>query len=126
MGYIRRPSYYKNFRCIGSACTDNCCIGWEIEIDADTLAYYQTVSGSFGEKLRASISLPHRRPEPRIFSWTSKTAVRCSMPVIYAKFTNIWANSTWYRFARIIRATLAGSPAAERMDSVCAVRLLHI
>lgn len=49
MGYIRRPSYYKNFRCIGSACTDNCCIGWEIEIDADTLAYYQTVSGSFGE-----------------------------------------------------------------------------
>lgn len=58
MGYIRRPSYYKNFRCIGSACTDNCCIGWEIEVDADTLAYYQTVSGSFGEKLRASISAP--------------------------------------------------------------------
>ena len=58
MGYIRRPSYYKDFHCIGSDCTDNCCIGWEIEVDADSLAYYQTISGAFGEKLRTSISAP--------------------------------------------------------------------
>lgn len=58
MGYIRRPSYYKDFHCIASACTDNCCIGWEIDVDADSLAYYQTISGAFGEKLRTSISAP--------------------------------------------------------------------
>ncbi len=56
MGYIRRPAYYKDFYCIGSNCTDNCCIGWEIDVDADSLAYYQTIPGTFGKKLQASIS----------------------------------------------------------------------
>ena len=56
MGYIRRPAYYKAFRCIGSDCTENCCIGWEIDVDEDSLAYYETVSGDFGERLRASIA----------------------------------------------------------------------
>ena len=35
------PSYYTAFRCIGGACGDNCCIGWEIEIDSKTLAAYR-------------------------------------------------------------------------------------
>lgn len=56
MGYIRRPAYYKAFRCIGSDCTENCCIGWEIDVDEDSLAYYETVPGDFGERLRASIA----------------------------------------------------------------------
>lgn len=40
------PSYYTAFRCIGGACGDNCCIGWEIEIDARTLAAYRVLPGS--------------------------------------------------------------------------------
>ena len=78
MGYIRRPSYYKNFRCIGSACTDNCCIGWEIEVDADTLAYYQTVPGAFGKKLRASISAPAPQTGPAHFFMDKQN--RCPLP----------------------------------------------
>ena len=35
------PNYYKNFKCIQSACRHNCCIGWEIDIDAQTLSFYQ-------------------------------------------------------------------------------------
>lgn len=58
MGYIRRPSYYRQFYCIGSDCTDNCCIGWGIDINAETLAQYQQVSGTFGKKLRDSIAIP--------------------------------------------------------------------
>ena len=58
MGYIRRPSYYRQFRCIGSDCTENCCIGWEIDVDEDSLAYYRTVQGAFGERLRAAIEPP--------------------------------------------------------------------
>ena len=57
MGYLRRPSYYRQFRCIGSDCTDNCCIGWEIDIDPETLASYQRTSGAFGQRLRDSIAL---------------------------------------------------------------------
>lgn len=58
MGYIRRPSYYHQFHCIGSDCTDNCCIGWEIDINEETLAQYQQVSGPFSKKLRDSIAIP--------------------------------------------------------------------
>ncbi len=53
---IRIPSYYKKFHCIGSACTDNCCIGWEIDIDDKTDQYYQNVVGPFGDRLRSSIA----------------------------------------------------------------------
>lgn len=56
------PHYYPDFKCIASACTDNCCIGWEIDIDDETLSCYQAQSGEFGERLRNNISLddmPH-------------------------------------------------------------------
>ena len=52
MGYIRRPAYYKAFRCIGSDCTENCCIGWEIGIDPDTAAFYDSFPGETGDWLR--------------------------------------------------------------------------
>lgn len=35
------PSYYKKFHCIADKCTHNCCIGWEIDIDSDTLSKYE-------------------------------------------------------------------------------------
>ncbi len=36
-----RPSYYKEFHCIGGACTDTCCAGWEIDVDDITYEKYQ-------------------------------------------------------------------------------------
>ncbi len=56
------PDYYKDFRCIGGACKHNCCIGWEIDIDEDTAAYYKGVAGEMGARLRAGIAMdgtPH-------------------------------------------------------------------
>ena len=50
------PDYYKDFRCIGGACGHNCCIGWEIDIDADAAAQYRTVTGEMGARLRENIS----------------------------------------------------------------------
>lgn len=53
---LRTPGYYKNFHCISSECKDNCCVGgWQIDIDAETAAYYSTVNGDFGKKLRDNI-----------------------------------------------------------------------
>lgn len=52
----RYPSYCDKFRCIADKCTDNCCIGWEIDIDTDTLAYYQSITGNFGKRLSENIS----------------------------------------------------------------------
>lgn len=50
------PSYCKNFKCIADKCSDNCCIGWEIDIDSDTLAFYGSIPGEFGKKLKENIS----------------------------------------------------------------------
>lgn len=38
---IFAPSYYKNFKCTADKCQNNCCIGWEIDIDEDTLSFYK-------------------------------------------------------------------------------------
>ena len=38
---IFAPSYYKNFKCIAQNCKNNCCIGWEIDIDNTSLSYYK-------------------------------------------------------------------------------------
>ena len=53
---FRVPSYYNSFKCIADKCTDNCCIGWEIDIDCDTAEYYKSVGGDFGKRLRENIS----------------------------------------------------------------------
>ena len=56
------PDYYDKFRCIASKCKHNCCIGWEIDIDADTLSYYNSVTGDFSKRLKDNIELsdtPH-------------------------------------------------------------------
>lgn len=49
------PSYYERFRCKGKECKNNCCIGWEIDIDGRTLERYGTLRGDIGEKISKSI-----------------------------------------------------------------------
>ncbi|MGN0416872.1 flagellin lysine-N-methylase [Anaerostipes faecalis] len=51
----RVPDYYKDFSCIGSKCKNNCCIGWEIDIDDKTLKDYYQVEGEFGKRLHDNI-----------------------------------------------------------------------
>ncbi len=50
------PDYYKDFECIKDKCKHSCCIGWEIDIDKDTLSYYKKVRGDFGKRLSENIS----------------------------------------------------------------------
>jgi lysine-N-methylase len=51
------PNYYETFTCIAGRCKHSCCIGWEIDIDEDTLRDYQSVEGAFGERLREGIEI---------------------------------------------------------------------
>ena len=53
---LRMPGYCEKFRCIADRCIDSCCVGWEIDVDSRTAAYYESVSGDFGERLRKNIS----------------------------------------------------------------------
>lgn len=52
---LRYPDYYEKFKCIADRCEDTCCAGWEIDIDDASYAYYQSVGGEFGRKLRQQI-----------------------------------------------------------------------
>lgn len=50
-----KPAFFDQFHCIGSACTDTCCAGWEIEVDETTAEGYLTEKGEFGDRLRQEI-----------------------------------------------------------------------
>lgn len=52
---LRAPEYYNRFKCIADKCTHSCCIGWEIDIDDDTMGKYASLSGGYAESIRASI-----------------------------------------------------------------------
>jgi len=55
MRYVR-PSFYDRFSCIGADCKHNCCIGWEIDVDDDTAALYDSVGGELGKELSEKIT----------------------------------------------------------------------
>lgn len=50
------PDYAQAFSCIAGRCRHSCCIGWEIDIDGDTLARYRAFPGPFGDRLRQNIT----------------------------------------------------------------------
>lgn len=61
---IFAPTYYKKFKCIADKCQHNCCIGWEIDIDGDTLDFYRSLNDEFGNKIINNVSFsnePHFR-----------------------------------------------------------------
>lgn len=49
------PYYYNKFKCIADKCTDNCCIGWGIDVDSDTVKRYKSLPPALGEEVLASI-----------------------------------------------------------------------
>ena len=50
------PKYYKSFKCIADKCEHSCCIGWEIDVDSETLEKYKRLNGEYGDAIRKSIS----------------------------------------------------------------------
>lgn len=50
------PNYYHKFKCIADKCKHNCCIGWEIDIDADTMDYYKQIGI---DKIEYTGDVPH-------------------------------------------------------------------
>lgn len=37
------PRYLQSFQCVGSACVENCCTGWQVSIDKPTFQKYQAI-----------------------------------------------------------------------------------
>ena len=58
------PSYYQAFSCIADRCRHSCCIGWEIDVDEQTLEIYRSLSDGYGKTVAESIDeedVPHFR-----------------------------------------------------------------
>ena len=55
------PNYYHKFKCIADKCKNNCCIGWEIDIDEETMSLYNSLDTKMGERIRDNIEgdVPH-------------------------------------------------------------------
>lgn len=49
------PDYYEAFACTAGWCKDSCCIGWEINIDEETVEYYESIPGEFGSRLKEAM-----------------------------------------------------------------------
>lgn len=59
---IYAPEYYLDFKCIADKCRHSCCVGWEIDIDDDTLEKYESINEGYGKEISESIDLgdtPH-------------------------------------------------------------------
>lgn len=55
------PNYYKKFKCIADKCRHSCCVGWEIDIDEDTMDLYNSLQGEIADRIQQNISgdVPH-------------------------------------------------------------------
>ncbi len=52
----RHPSYYPTFHCLGGACPDTCCRDWDIVLDEETVADYQTAPAPMASHLVRSLT----------------------------------------------------------------------
>lgn len=49
---LAKPDYYDSFRCIAGACPDSCCKEWDVQIDDAAAAFYRSLPGALGDRLR--------------------------------------------------------------------------
>lgn len=50
---IIKPAYFDAFRCLAGKCPDSCCKEWEVEVDNRSAAFYRSLEGPLGDRLRA-------------------------------------------------------------------------
>ena len=59
------PDYYKEFSCVAGTCRHSCCIGWEIDIDEESMERFDALDTPYGDILRERIDrtgeVPHYR-----------------------------------------------------------------
>ena len=58
------PIYYQKFKCIADKCRHSCCIGWEIDIDSETLPKYLSATHGYAASIKQTIDMdetPHFR-----------------------------------------------------------------
>ena len=47
--------FFDSFVCIGSACQNTCCSGWNIALDKETYDFYEASHGAFSKYVKKNI-----------------------------------------------------------------------
>ncbi len=58
------PKYYGNFKCIADKCRHSCCVGWEIDIDDNTMQKYLSAADGYAASIKDTVDTegsPHFR-----------------------------------------------------------------
>lgn len=50
------PDYFKEFRCLSGDCPDSCCKEWAVDIDPESAAFYRSLPGDLGNRIRSFLS----------------------------------------------------------------------
>lgn len=69
---IVKPTFYKDFKCIAGDCPDSCCQGWEVDADAESLEYYNTLDSTLEIKQRIDRVLSKDEFDNNIFTLALK------------------------------------------------------
>lgn len=100
------PKHYDKFECIKGECKHSCCIGWEIDIDSETMALYDSLNSEIGKRIRENIEgdIPHfkLKEDERcpflnkcglcdIISELGEDAI-CDICYLHPRFTNFYDN----------------------------------
>ena len=59
---VTKPACYDRFSCLAGACPDTCCAHWQVVIDPKSLAFYQSVPGELGDRIRGAITQANGEP----------------------------------------------------------------
>ena len=54
---ILKPSYFDQFKCIASSCPDSCCKEWTVQVDEASAAFYRSLPGALGDRLRQVMTI---------------------------------------------------------------------
>lgn len=115
---MMRPQFYDKFLCTGDKCTDNCCIGWEIDIDKPAMERFAKIPGEFGERLRSAI---HGGEQP---TFALASGDRCALLREDGLCELILTAGTGYSAisARSTRGSSTNSGRSGKQDLACAAR----
>lgn len=84
--------FFDFFVCIGSACKNTCCSGWDIALDKETYDFYEASHGVFSKYVKKNIGqtdgnyfikMTEKRECPFLDEW------------VFVRFIKNMARSTW-------------------------------
>lgn len=117
------PPYYRKFKCIADRCGHSCCVGWEIDIDADTLARYESCDGTYAEKIKKSIEY-HEVPHFRLLGERCPHLADNGLCSIICELSEEWLSDICREHPRFYNKTVRGMEVGLGLSCEEAARLI--